>query len=371
MMKHPFHFSLTVLLLIAAQMLFASCRQRNYVIHVHGDGLKEGDTLFLTNDLRTFAPIDTAMVKDGKTEFRNATDTTFFAAVYKAGDARLGTTLFVEPGHISVLLSNKPGESKVSGTPTNEKWIVINDSIYKIGVKINNLANQLYQPGLTEEQQKQYAERINSYSQEFTTYVTENARKNINNELGVFILTFYENDIIEPAVKKELITQLPQHLRNRASIKQLEKTLDYQLQRGEGSKMKDFTMLTPENEQTTLLSGISKHQFTIIDVWASWCGPCRREMPILVELYNTYHDKGLDIIGISLDQNEADWKAAIKQLGIKWRQMSVLNGWKNPLVEYYSIESIPHTIIIDQEGRILKIGLRGEQLKSFLETKLK
>ena len=110
MMKHPFHFSLTVLLLIAAQVLFASCRQRNYVIHVHGDGLKEGDTLFLTNDLRTFAPIDTAMVKDGKTEFRNATDTTFFAAVYKAGDARLGTTPFVEPGHISVLPSNKPGE---------------------------------------------------------------------------------------------------------------------------------------------------------------------------------------------------------------------------------------------------------------------
>jgi len=90
----------------------------------------------------------------------------------------------------------------------------------------------------------------------------------------------------------------------------------------------------------------------------------------MIKLYEAYQPKGLGIVGVSLDDNEADWTTAIKKLALPWTQMSDLKGWENAAAQLFDVTSIPHTIIVDQKGQILRRGLRGQQLHDFVEEQL-
>ena len=116
---------------------------------------------------------------------------------------------------------------------------------------------------------------------------------------------------------------------------------------------------------------VEKNKLTIIDFWASWCGPCRAEMPSVVGLYEEYKDRGLGIVGISLDENGGDWKTAVETMNMKWTQLSDLQGWNNKAARMFDVNGIPFTMIVDTEGRLLAAGLRGGDLRHFVEQYLK
>ena len=111
--------------------------------------------------------------------------------------------------------------------------------------------------------------------------------------------------------------------------------------------------------------------YTHNDFWASWCGPCRREMPNLVEAYAKYKNKGFEIVGVSLDQSGEAWKEAIEKLNITWPQMSDLKYWNCEGAQLYAVSSIPHTVLIDGEGTIIARGLHGEELQEKLAEVIK
>ncbi len=101
----------------------------------------------------------------------------------------------------------------------------------------------------------------------------------------------------------------------------------------------------------------------MIDFWASWCGPCRKENPAVVQLYNKYKSKGFEIYGVSLDDNADKWKGAIQKDGLTWKHVSDLQGWQSSAAKTYQISSIPSTVLLDKNGRIVAKGLRGEALE--------
>ena len=105
-----------------------------------------------------------------------------------------------------------------------------------------------------------------------------------------------------------------------------------------------------------------KGKVVLVDFWASWCGPCRQEMPNVVKVYNQYKDKGFEIVGVSLDQTEEAWKKGIADLGITWPQMSDLKYWQCEAAAIYGVNAIPHTVLIDKDGTIIERNLRGEKL---------
>ncbi len=128
----------------------------------------------------------------------------------------------------------------------------------------------------------------------------------------------------------------------------------------------EIALNNPEGKEMKLSS--LKGQYVLIDFWASWCGPCRRENPNLVRLYNEYKNKGFTVFSVSLDKDLDAWKKAIKKDNLSWpNHVSDLMQWNSPMVQLYGFNSIPHTVLIDKEGKIIATGLRG----SSLEQKLK
>lgn len=127
-----------------------------------------------------------------------------------------------------------------------------------------------------------------------------------------------------------------------------------------GMEAPDLVGNTPEGDSYALSK--MRGKYVLIDFWASWCGPCRRENPNVVNMYKKYNSKGFEILGVSLDRDAEAWKKAIAQDGLSWKHISDLKGWSSEHAKLYSVSSIPQTLLLDKEGKIIQRNLRGEQL---------
>ncbi|MEL6864507.1 MAG: TlpA disulfide reductase family protein [Bacteroidota bacterium] len=147
---------------------------------------------------------------------------------------------------------------------------------------------------------------------------------------------------------------------NDPAIVALEKKVEQASQFAIGAVAPDFTLNTPQGEAMSLSD--LRGKVVLVDFWASWCGPCRKENPNVKRLYDRYKDKGFDIIGVSLDRKKDSWLKAIEKDALPWHHVSDLKGWSNRVAKQYSVSSIPQTVLLDPEGKIIAHNLRGEVL---------
>lgn len=167
-------------------------------------------------------------------------------------------------------------------------------------------------------------------------------------------------EFLKSTLKK--IKQSNKSLANKESfVAELESVLKLSI----GELAPDFELSTPVGKKLKLSS--LRGQYVMIDFWASWCGPCRGENPNVVRMYKKFHDKGFEILGVSLDKDKARWEAAITKDGLTWPQVSDLKFWDSKAAKLYGVKGIPFTVLLDKKGKIIAKNLRGAALEAKLE----
>lgn len=134
-----------------------------------------------------------------------------------------------------------------------------------------------------------------------------------------------------------------------------------------GQRFTDLEMLDTDGNSHKLSEYVGNGHWLFVDMWASWCGPCRAEMPHVVAAYEKYHKKGLEMVSISLDNQKENWVKAITALNMPWTHLSDLKGWQSIVCDVYKVWAIPDNLLINPQGEIVARNLRGEALHEKLK----
>ena len=367
------------IIVIALTGLLVSCSGNGFKITGEIKGMPDGTKVFLEKQDKLsqtgFSPIDTVKVENGKFTFEGkALEPEIHAVIFEnKPDAQpQGFVLILEKGDIKAEINKDSiAKAKLSGTYNNTEFAKFNIAITKLQKKSFDYQNQnmaLYQ----EASQKQDTAVLNRLQKELSkiqdetlAYNQKYAETNPKSFLSVLIA---ESMIGQQQPKfdkiKKIFDALEADLKITKSGKKVKEALDAFSKTKTGEKAPDFSAKNPEGKVISLKESLGK--VTIIDFWASWCAPCRAENPNVVALYNEFHGKGLNIIGVSLDRegDAAKWKEAIAKDKLAWTQVSNLKFWEDPIALKYNVKSIPATFILDAKGNIVAKDLHGPELKA-------
>lgn len=359
--------------LFATAALMAACNGGNKGYTVTGtvEGAADGDTVYLQKAAgRTLTKLDSAVIKNGTFTFKGIQDTVANRYItYRFGTQDgLLMDFFLENGQINIALTRD--SDSATGTPNNDAYQVVRGEVSQLSKELKALYESMADSTLTAEQREAKVEEIGNLQDKTMEVTKKGIAANITNPVGIHLLkqNFYymEVDELDP-----LMPQIPAEYDNDETIVKIKENVAKMKATAVGQKFTDFEMQTPDGQSVKLSDYAGKGKVVLVDFWASWCGPCRREMPNLVEAYKKYKNKKFEIVGVSLDRNAEDWKKGIEQLQITWPQMSDLKFWNCEGAKLYAVSSIPHTVLIDGEGTIIARGLHGEEIQEKLAELLK
>ena len=346
-----------------AALTMVACQNKNaYTISGTFENAGEGDSVSLQLvEGRKLVDLQKVPVVNGKFEFKGVADSVQIAAV-TMGDAFC--QFFLEPGQIKVDL--KLGQmSYALGTPNNNAYESFMSDMKALEEEYAEIARNAQNPDLTEAQRAEVKAQMSSFEEKYYQAIKNSIADNVGNDFGLYNLTnsyyYYAPEELAP-VLEGYIAAFP----NNARLQQLKKHNDLSLETSVGKQFKDFEMADVDGNMHKISEYVLANKVTLIDFWASWCGPCRAEIPAVKAAYEAYKGKGFGIVGVSLDNNKDAWTASIKNLGMEWAQISDLKGWNCEGAKLYGVNSIPATVLVAQDGTILARNLRGEAIQEKL-----
>lgn len=361
--------------LLAAAALFAACNSGNkgYIVTGTVEGAADGDTVFLqTVQGRQLVKLDSAVIANGTFTFEGTQDTAtnrYITYSNVENESNMMMDFFLENGKINIQLTSGKNDS-ATGTASNDAYQIIRTQLAGLNEQMMAIYNSMSDTTLTDEQREAKSKEMETLQEKMIETTKAGINKNITNPVGIHLLkqNYYYLEVpdLDP-----LLPQIPAAYENDEVILKIKGNVEKMKATAVGQKFTDFEMLTPEGKAVKLSDYAGKGKVVLVDFWASWCGPCRREMPNLVEAYAKYKNKNFEIVGVSLDQSGEAWKEAIGKLNITWPQMSDLKYWNCEGAKLYAISSIPHIVLIDGEGTIIARGLHGDELQQKLAEIIK
>ena len=359
------------LLILGLGAMTFSCTkaQKGYLINGSGEKLTDGQQIILKRSIggRNFEGIDTVNVENGTFKFSGEVKNP--EVLYLNSGEKSDYKVFVENSTIQISILDSEN-LKVNGSKAQVDY----EAYKEVAKPFNQKQKELYKEYLKAHEDgnkekiatinKLYDENTKAKNQAIISFIENNpksaASPQIIREALFYSLKLSELDKVfsklDASVKAFPVSQkIEKHIKTLKSV-------------AIGQKAPDFSQYTPNGERVSLSS--IKGKVILVDFWASWCGPCRRANPHVVELYNKYHEQGLEILGVSLDKDKEAWVKAIEKDQLPWTQISDLKGWGNAAAKLYGVNSIPHVMLLDSEGKIIAKQLHGEELENKIKETL-
>lgn len=345
-------------------MSLMASAQVNYTINGTVNGM-DGKKVYLNDTENNRAVMDSATISNNTFTFKGTQPKACFASV---SVGRIGTNVILENGTINVSLNNP---RKATGTPTNDILDACNQKIDAFNDEFRALRKQASE--LKEEQKDEMAaleKKWDEISEKQLAVVKECINQNLNNIVAAYLLRMHESSLSSDEVTKILAEASP--VMKESGYAQAVIEHQKAVKRSEvGQKFTDFKMKDVNDKEVALSDYVGKGKYVLIDFWASWCGPCRKEMPHVKAAYEKFASKGFEIVGVSLDSKKEAWMKGISDLGITWPQMSDLKGWQCEGAKIYGVRGIPATLLVDPNGVIIGKNLRGDDIEKKLNEVLK
>jgi peroxiredoxin len=375
-----------ILLLVSAVAVLVSCNKagdNEYVITGTIKNVKDGTEVFIEKQDSTgqIKSVDTAKIEKGKFTFTGTSKEPEMHLI-QVKDLSGKVPFILENGDIEVDINKDSLQnSKVKGTYNNDELASFKENGMKIQKKVMKFQQDNMMKMQTA-QQTQDTVTMNSLRKEYMK-IQEEFMKQSEDYVGTHPKAFISALIIDGMFNqrdadiqkiKGFYNKLDKSVQDTKPGKDIKKKIEQTEKAmagvktggpaGVGTMAPEFSAKNPDGKVVSLRESMGK--VTVIDFWASWCSPCRAENPHMVALYNELHAKGLNVIGVSLDKENAaaDWKAAIAKDQLTWNQVSNLMWWKDPIAKTYGVESIPATFVLDATGKIVAKDLTGDALKA-------
>ena len=379
--------SMTFLLAVAAAGML-SCSANDVKYDIKGTGAPDGVTVYLVDQI-SLVRIDSAVVSRGSFQMKGKAEKDAFLAIAIPGDQ--APFHFLRSGQIPLFNDGKPvtvnvADGTLSGSALNTKLSECDRrnqaayaEYYSLIEEMESLQEDVSQEKAAE-MMARYRTAINKYADFFVGMLEENnnsripvafvehlpsvvsAADNWNKALG-------EQKLEEILAANPALADHPYvvDLKSRMAATDAQRRQNADRRQAFiGEKFRDLVESDPKGKSHKLSEYVGRGKLVLVDFWASWCGPCKAEMPNVTAAYRKYHRKGFEIVGLSFDQDKDAWVKAIKDWDMPWIHLSDLKYWESVAAGVYSVNGIPDNLLIDPQGTIVARGLRGGDLEAKL-----
>lgn len=354
-----------------------ACNQKpeGYTLNGNLRGGVEDDTqVFLRTIGENNQPVDvdTAMVKNGEFTFTGTAETPDLNYIFI--DKLPGyTAVILENGEIQFSAQKDSlGLAEIKGTPQNETFADYMNKSKELTEQAQSIQEDMQQASIKKDTatakslQDEMVELQEKYKNFELDYIKNHpdaliSALLIDRALGSGVVTAEEAqemyEKLSPEIKKtKVATAIQERLEGQKQAEVNAKNTAI------GAKAPEFTAPTPDGGELALNEALGK--LTLVDFWAAWCKPCRAENPNIVKVYEKYHDKGLNVLGVSLDRTEEAWKKAIEDDNLTWQHVSHVAYFNDPIAKLYNVDAIPAAFLLDEKGIIVAKNLRGSALEA-------